>query len=54
MNKTTFASPLLFFYSPPSYSPSLTELERENNRKKIIHIALLFFKRKGKGAAQPL
>jgi len=49
LNKTTFASPFSFFYSPPFYSPFLIELERENNSKKIIRIVPFFFKRKGKG-----
>jgi len=40
---------MIKFYSPPFYSPSLIELERGNNRKKIIRIDLLFFKREGKG-----
>jgi len=39
------------FYSPPFYSPSLIELERGNNSKKIIRIAPLFFKREGKGVS---
>jgi len=37
------------FSLTPFNSPSLNELERENNREKIIRIAFLFFKRKGKG-----
>jgi len=47
LNIITFASPL-FFYSPPFYSPSLTELERGNNRKKLFVSPFSFSKEKGK------